>query len=237
MTDGGSRRLSPLREYLGQIVYGGNDGIVTTFAIVSSFAGAGAEGAARVGAIAVLLFGLANLFADAVAMGLGAYLSDRSQREVFFRQRLGAMRRIERAPGAARAAMQDLLSQRGVTGDDAREMTAILSRNPRLMAEMTLHYEQGVTDPGGGSPAGRALVTFLSFLALGAIPILPFMLAEPSAATFRASAAATVGALFLLGLLRWRATGERFRQAMGETLVVGLTCAVVAYLVGVVVGG
>ena len=47
-----------------------------------------------------------------------------------------------------------------------------------MMAEMTLHYDQGVSDPGGGSPMGRALVTFLSFLALGSIPILPFMLRE-----------------------------------------------------------
>lgn len=237
MSAAGPARQNPLREYLGQIVYGGNDGIVTTFAIVSSFAGAGADGAARVGAIAVLLFGLANLCADAVAMGLGAYLSDRSQREVFFRQRRAAMSRIRHEPQAASAAMRDLLSQQGVTEADARDMTAILARNPRLMADMTLHYELGVSDPGGGSPVGRALVTFLSFIALGAIPILPFILSEPSAATFRASVAATVAALALLGLLRWRATGERFRQAMGETLVVGLTCAAVAYLVGMAVGG
>ena len=237
MSAAGASRRDPLREYLGQIVYGGNDGIVTTFAIVSGFAGAGADGAARVGALAVLLFGLANLCADAVAMGLGAYLSDRSQREVFFRQRQAAMSRIEREPQAAEAAMRDLLSRQGVTGADAQEMTAILARNPRLMADMVLHYGLGVSDPGGGSPVGRALVTFLSFLALGSIPILPFILSEPSTTTFGASVVATAAALVLLGLLRWRATGERFRQAMGETLAVGLICAVVAYLVGTVVGG
>ncbi|WP_366942774.1 VIT1/CCC1 transporter family protein [uncultured Paracoccus sp.] len=72
MSGDGVRQIGPLREFLGQIVYGGNDGIVTTFAIVAGFAGARADGTASVGAIAVLLFGLANLFADAVAMGLGA---------------------------------------------------------------------------------------------------------------------------------------------------------------------
>ena len=142
------------------------------------------------------------------------------------------MSRIEREPQAAQASMRDLLSRQGVTGADAQEMTAILARNPRLMADMVLHYSLGVSDPGGGSPVGRALVTFLSFLALGSIPILPFILSEPSTTTFGASVAATAAALVLLGLLRWRATGERFRQAMGETLAVGLICAVVAYLVG-----
>ena len=68
-------RIGRLQEHLKQIVYGGNDGIVTTFSVVAGFAGYGAEGAATVGGIAVLLFGLANLFADGTAMGLGEYLS------------------------------------------------------------------------------------------------------------------------------------------------------------------
>ena len=72
--------LGQVQEFLKQIVYGGNDGIVTTFAIVAGFAGAQSEGTAQIGAIAVLLFGLANLFADAVSMGLGEFLSTRSKR-------------------------------------------------------------------------------------------------------------------------------------------------------------
>ena len=57
-----------LGDVLRELVYGGNDGVVTTFAIVAGFEGAGAEGAAEVGGAAVLLFGLANLFADAILL-------------------------------------------------------------------------------------------------------------------------------------------------------------------------
>ena len=76
-------RVGRLQEHLKQIVYGGNDGIVTTFSVVAGFAGFGAEGAATVGGIAVLLFGLANLFADGTAMGLGEYLSSLSEADVY----------------------------------------------------------------------------------------------------------------------------------------------------------
>ncbi len=65
--------LGRFSEFLREIVYGGNDGIVTTFAVVAGFAGAGAEGAAAVGTIAVLLFGLANLFADAASIHAAHY--------------------------------------------------------------------------------------------------------------------------------------------------------------------
>lgn len=231
------RQIGPLREFLGQIVYGGNDGIVTTFAIVAGFAGARADGTATIGAVAVLLFGLANLFADAVAMGLGEFLSDRSQRKVFLNQRRAEIQRAKRDPAGSAQAMSELLRSRGLDARDAGTMSAILARNPTLMAEMMLHYDLGLTDPGSGSPVGRALVTFGSFVVLGAIPILPYMLEEPSDATFRASVAATVLALALLGILRWRGTGERFGRAMAETLLVGLTCAAVAFAVGALVGG
>ena len=50
--------LGRTQEFLKQIVYGGNDGIVTTFAIVAGFAGAAADGVAQIGGIAVLLVGL-----------------------------------------------------------------------------------------------------------------------------------------------------------------------------------
>ena len=69
--------LGRFSEFLREIVYGGNDGIVTTFAVVAGFAGAGAEGAAAVGAIAVLLCGLANVFADAASLGLGPFRASR----------------------------------------------------------------------------------------------------------------------------------------------------------------
>lgn len=230
-------RLSPLREFLGQIVYGGNDGIVTTFAIVAGFAGAGADGAATIGGAAVLLFGLANLLADAVAMGLGAYLSGRSQRGVFLDQRRLELAMLARDPAAGAAALAAQLSAQGMAPADAAEMAAILQRNPPMLADMALRLRHGVTDPGDGNPAGRALVTFGAFVGLGVIPILPYMLAAPSPATFAASVAATFGALVLLGLLRWRATGERLARAMGETVLVGTLCAAVAFAVGLAVGG
>jgi VIT1/CCC1 family predicted Fe2+/Mn2+ transporter len=60
------------RHYLRDLVYGANDGIITTFAVV-----AGVTGGA-LSARAVLIVGLANLFADGLSMGVGNYLSIRS---------------------------------------------------------------------------------------------------------------------------------------------------------------
>jgi hypothetical protein len=65
--------METARHYLGDLIYGANDGIITTFAVV-----AGVEGGA-LSASAVLIVGVANLLADGLSMGAGNYLSIRSR--------------------------------------------------------------------------------------------------------------------------------------------------------------
>ena len=64
------------------------------------------------------------------------------------------------------------------------------------------------------------------------LPILPYFLLPPDPATFRISVLATAAALVMLGLLRWRVTTQTLWRCVGETVLVGGTCAVVAYAVG-----
>lgn len=69
-------------KYLKELMLGGMDGIVTTFAVVAGFSGAKSSGVDLIGTTAVLIFGFANLFADATSMGLGNFLSIRSDNKV-----------------------------------------------------------------------------------------------------------------------------------------------------------
>ena len=226
-------KISRLQEFLRQIVYGGNDGIVTTFAVVAGFAGLGMEGAAAVGTIAVLLFGLANLFADAAAMGLGEFLSARSEQDVYRATRAKELHEIRTNPAMERAEMIEIMCGRGMTREDAVELTAILERNPELYADMMMTYEIGMADPSDETPALNGLATFLAFLAFGSIPLFPYFLRPADQTTFALSVVATFVALTLLGLLRWRVTNETMLRCVGETVLVGGTCAIIAYAVGI----
>lgn len=230
--------LSGLNENLRQIVYGGNDGIVTTFAVVAGFAGfagTGAHGTAELGAVAVILFGLANLFADATSMGLGEFLSSRSERDVYRATRAGEDRLIADDPRAERQEVLEILAERGLSPSEAADFAAQLERHPRLMADFMMRYEFGMADPDDQSPAVNGLYTFVSFLVFGILPLVPYFLLPPTPTTFLVSSAATAGALFLLGVLRYVATRENFLRCVGETLLIGGTCAVVAFGVGVLV--
>ena len=226
-----------MREYLKQITYGGNDGIVTTFAIVAGFAGAMAEGVAEIGALAVLVFGLANLFADAVSMGLGEFLSTRSSHDLYHARRRAELDEIAADPARETGALAAIFERRGLSPADAAEASAIFRRNPQMLADLTITYGYGMTDPRGHSPALNGLVTFASFVVFGAAPLLPYFLMPPEPATFTWSLITSASALVALGVLRWRATGQQALRALGETLAVGATCGAVAYAVGWIVGG
>ncbi|MCA0921579.1 VIT1/CCC1 transporter family protein [Pseudooceanicola nanhaiensis] len=234
--DDAERPLGRVQEYLKQIVYGGNDGIVTTFAIVAGFAGAGAEGAGRIGGLAVLVFGLANLFADAVSMGMGDFLSDRARADLY-RARLSATRRTLRAdPRAAIRAVSEALRSRGLPEAEAAEVGAILARHPDTAADLHLTITEGMTPPDEAHPFLSGLVTFCSFVLFGSVPLLPYFVQGASGGSFGLSLTGAAFALAGLGLLRWYATGLSLLRSIGETLAVGAVCALVAFLVGFLVG-
>lgn len=65
-----------LTYYIGDIVYGANDGIITTFAVIAGAAGAGFSSGV------IIVLGIANLIADGFSMGASRYLSLKSEQDI-----------------------------------------------------------------------------------------------------------------------------------------------------------
>lgn len=158
------------RKYLPEFVYGGMDGAITTFAVVSGVIGASLNSAI------VLILGFANLFADGFAMSISNYLSIESRNE--------------------------------------------LIKNPDK------------------HPAKSAMATFFSFLLIGFIPMLSFVIAfitkNPTIVKnqFMYSAVLTGLALLIVGWFRGEVTQKHKLKSAIETLVIGGIAAILAFAVG-----
>ena len=235
---------SPFADNLKEIVYGGLDGIITTFAVVSGFSGAallGNSGNGEVYAITlVLLFGLANLLADGVSMGLGEFLSTRSEQARWNRERDVEAHEIEHNAEQEYEETVHLLEDSGLSADDAQTIANIYRRYPGLWADWMMRHELEMEDMSGATPAKDGLVTFLSFLVFGIIPLVPYLAfwgRDMNANTlFIMASGATVAALLALGFARSLVTRENRFRAMGEVFAVGLVAAVIAFGVGVWLG-
>lgn len=226
-------KRTAVSQYLREIVYGGNDGIVTTFAVVAGFAGAQKDPAISVvPVVSVLLFGLANLFADGLSMSLGSFLSLRADQDVYRNEKAKESHEIVHSPESEYGETIEILRRKKFSTKDAHEIAKLYQRNPAYWTEFMMDDELEMSDPENEKPLSVALSTFIAFVGFGFIPLLPYVLGANANTVFSLSVAFTALALLLLGLLRASVTMQKPLRAVVETLAVGGASASVAYLVG-----
>jgi len=224
-------KMTPLTVYLKEIVYGGNDGIVTTFAVVAGFAGAQANIAGQLPVLTVLIFGFANLFADGVSMALGNFLSIRSEQDVYNTEKGREAHEIIHNTEMEKQESVEILVEKGFSRKQAEDLIAIYMTNDKYWVDFMMNQELELPNPEGDNPILMSLATFFSFIVFGFIPLIPYVFFRGSTLFFMSSCA-TAAALTLLGSFRWKVGKQSFIRSVGETLFLGGTAATVAYFVG-----
>jgi vacuolar iron transporter family protein len=229
-------KRSPFSSYLREIVYGGVDGIITTFAVVAGFSGAslGESATVELTSMVVLLFGLANLFADGVSMGLGNFLSIRSDQSLYRSIREKEEAETQQNGDIEAEETVTILMSKGFIESDARTITALYRKNPEYWVDFMMNHELEIPDPRNERAVYSGLATFLAFVSFGTIPILPFLMFDSfsSHALFEISAVGTFIALIFLGLFKSEIIGGKMLRTVAEVVLVGGTAAFVAFGVG-----
>jgi len=234
-------KISTLSEYFKEVVYGGIDGIVTTFVVVAGFSGAAlsTDSTTQLTFAVVLLFGLANLFADATSMGLGNFLSVRSEKDLYRITRKKEEKKIKQNQQAGQGikvteASIQMMTSKGFSPEDAKTLISVYEKNPEYFLDFIMSHKLEMTNPAGINPIFTGSATFLSFLFFGTIPLLPFILMESEVVgtAFYLSVIGTFIALIILALLKWRVVGVSLYSALIEVLLVGGVAATIAYYVG-----
>jgi vacuolar iron transporter family protein len=209
--------------HLKDMIYGGIDGAVTTFAIV-----AGVEGAGLSHGIIVAL-GAANIIADGFSMAASNYSGTKA--ELDDRKRIIQIeeRHIEEHPEGELEELRQILKLRGLTSNVLEDATMAIARIKKNWIDFMLTDEYGLSrvEP---EPMRAALATFAAFLVAGSIPLLPFVLALDGA--FAISVFATLLTFFLIGTGKSRWSLAKWWRSGTETLLIGGVAALLAYSVG-----
>jgi VIT1/CCC1 family predicted Fe2+/Mn2+ transporter len=209
--------------YLRDLIYGGIDGAVTTFAIVAGVVGAG------LASYIVIILGLANLLADGFSMAASNYLGTRAEYDDY--QRLAAMERrhIRLVPEGERSELREILRGKGLEGETLENAVVAISSNPSAWVDMMLVEEHGVALEQR-SPWVASTATFAAFLVCGSVPLAPFLIGGHHA--FVAAATLVGVTFFAIGAAKslWSLT-PWWRSGL-QTLAIGASAAALAYLVG-----
>ena len=219
------RRLSgePHTSFLKDMIYGGIDGAVTTFAIVAGVQGAGLS------PTIIVTLGAANIIADGFSMAASNYSGTKA--ELDDRRRIIQIEETHIAahPKGELEELRQILGLRGLFGEVLEQATVQIAQDKDKWIALMLTDEYGLPrdDP---HPLRAALATFGAFLIAGSIPLLPFIIGMPSA--FEVSIGATMITFFLIGSGKSHWSLSSWWRSGGETLAIGATASLLAYSVG-----
>lgn len=213
----------PRQSYLRDWVYGGIDGAVTTFALVSGVAGA------HLAPDVILILGGASLFADGFAMAAGNYLATRAEHEELAFTEAVEQRHIDKFPEGEKQEVREILRGLGVTDEMLEPVLASVTSDRDRWVRMMLRDEYGL--PALVRSAWRAATaTFSAFLLCGLVPLVPF--AAGVANAFPVSAGITALLFLGIGAAKSRWSIHPWWHSGGTTLAIGGGAAAVAFWIG-----
>lgn len=223
------RRFGRLLEAIRELVFGLEDGLVSTMGAVAGIA-AGTENGQ-----VVILSGLVIIAVEALSMAAGSYLSNKSHRQMLEKRIDDERREIEEKPEEETEELRVMYRQRGFNEEEIAILVKRITADKELWLEEMTAKELRIGAGDLEEPKSRALVMGLSYVVGGAVPLVPYLVMPVQSAIF-ASVAATILTLFGIGYFKGRfAAIDRWKSAW-EMVLVASTAAIIAYLIGSAVG-
>lgn len=220
------RRASALLGEIREIVFGAQDGLVSTLAVVATVAGASGE------SFPVVVAGIASGLAGVFSMAAGEYIGSKSQREIYDAQVENERIEVDERPGESEAEVAYMLSEEGLGDEDAARVAAIMARHPEVLLRTMVSKELGIqVDDGHGSVLQGALLMGAAFGGGALVPVLPFLFL-PVPVGLPVAAVATGLVLFAIGVVKSRWTHRPPLSSGVEVLVLAAVAGIAGYLFG-----
>ena len=216
--------------WIGDAIYGVNDGLGAIFGIVSGVSGATAGDSKY-----VLLAGVSGMIASALSMGSGAYLAAKSEREIYHAEIAREREAIQMNGPEARELLSLYYQVKGLPEEDADRVVDHIARDPEQLLRVLAGERLGTSEEALSNPLVSASSGALS-TAIGAIiPIIPFFFLQGIPAII-AAAIVSLLAHFAVGAAKSLITVRSWWSSGMEMTLVGAVEGVVTYGIGLLLG-
>ena len=225
---GKSGLFKRFEKYLGEFVYGGIDGCVTTFAVVSGSVGAGLDSSI------IIILGFANLLADGFAMSIGAYLSTKSEQDNYNKHKQVEYWEIENLPHVEKEEIREIYAAKGFEGELLEEVVDVITKDREVWVNTMMKEELEMMEEDR-SPFWIGATTYFSFLLIGLIPLVIYVvdyITPLQQNLFLIASILTAFGFIIIGWLKTYVNQTSALKGILETLVLGGIAAVVSYFVG-----
>lgn len=208
-------------------ILGLNDGLISTFTLLvgvaaASFAGGG-------GVSLIILTGVAAMVSGSISMGLGEYISSKSEYTYIKNEIKKEKAEIELFPEEEKKEVKNYFTKMGLKGDTLDSCVESITSDKERWLNFLLKSELGLEEPE--PPLIGAFLTFISFIIGSLIPQIPYIL-NLGFISLILSSIISFGSLFIVGALKTRITGEKKIKGALEMVIIGIIAFTVSYLIG-----
>lgn len=209
------------------MIFGANDGLVSTLAFVAGVVGAITD------PYIVLLSGVAELFAGTISMAFGSYQSSKSELEVWERESEREKIKKGRTPEEEREELIKLYQAEGFKRREAEAIVGRIAEEKELPAQADALEELGLAPEELGNPIKAGVLCGVSFGLAALVPILPFAFeALGCMDALIASIVATLVTLFGVGAMKTIFSRKNWVRSGLEMMIIGASAAVITYMIG-----
>ena len=216
--------------WIGDAIYGVNDGLGSIFGIVS-----GVSGATLGNSHFVLIAGMAGMVASALSMGAGAYLAAKSEREIYEAEFAREREAVDDNEPEAREVLSLTYQIRGLPEEDAQRVVEHLAKDKEQLIKALARDRLNMTEEGLSKPMVSAVSGALSTAVGALIPIVPFFFMGGIPAVIVA-AIVSLTAHFAVGAAKSLVTVRPWWSSGLEMTIVGAGEGIVTYVIGIGIG-
>ncbi len=220
--------------WVGDAIYGVNDGLGAIFGIVSGVSGATLGDPAQTSHY-VLLAGLSGMIASALSMGSGAYLAAKSEREIYMAEVEREREAIRMNGPEARELLSLYYQVKGLPEEDALHMVNHIASDPEQLLRALTSERLGSSEEALSNPIVSASSGALSTAVGAIIPVIPFFFMQGVPAVI-AAAIVSLAAHFAVGAAKSLVTVRSWWASGLEMTVVGALEGAVTYGIGILLG-
>ncbi len=206
------------------IVIGMSDGLTVPFALA-----AGLSGAVNSTTI-ILTAGIAEIIAGSIAMGLGGYLSGKTEIDHYNSELKREYDEVENLPDKEKNEVVEILTHYGLSNGAAENVVEELTHDKNKWVEFMMRFELGLEKPDVNRAKKSAVTIALSYIAGGLIPLSPYyFFKEDTHTALYYSCGVTLVCLFLFGYFKSKATGQPLIVGALKVTAIGALAAAAAF--------
>lgn len=222
------RELIEGRARIREFVFGIQDGLISTVGLL-----AGIQGATESNTV-VIVSGLTAMFAGAISMAAGSYLSSSAEKEIFNRELREAEMLAEKEPYLAAEGLLKALNQEGLQREQSYSIVKLLLQQQGAFLRTFQEKVFGLGSAEINRPLQAALVMAASFIVGALVPIVPYFVLKGTAA-LSLSIALSALTLFGVGVFKGRLAGRSQLRSGVQFFVIAVSAALLGYAIGLVV--